>query len=182
MAPTEFVAKLFNRLLSEQDRYSTRVVAALSSSCDDRILKRTAKELSWRRRQILLLIQVAPRERLEAEPETPAAPAIDVMLARIPDDRARGLKREKAWPVLADKGEVLLRSVLHADRLHAAVRTDRAYLVGYAAKGAGEVVTDEAGAVIVAGGADEFSDSVLRLLQDGNQRAALADKGKVYAR
>ena len=68
MAPTEFVAKLFNRLLSEQDRYSTRVVAALSSSCDDRILKRTAKELSWRRRQIKFRI-VKSNERAHGKVE-----------------------------------------------------------------------------------------------------------------
>ncbi len=55
-------------------------------------------------------------------------------------------------------------------------------VVGYAAMGATEVLTIESGAAIVEGGADAFSEQVLTLLRDGERRAALAEKGKHYAR
>jgi glycosyltransferase involved in cell wall biosynthesis len=55
-------------------------------------------------------------------------------------------------------------------------------VVAYAALGAGEVLTADAGAIIVEGGPEVFANAVVYLLQDRDERLALAEKGRLYAR
>lgn len=58
MTPEEFMGKLFDRLLVERDRHSTRLVSALSGSCDDRIVARARKNAAaWRRRTKIQVVE-----------------------------------------------------------------------------------------------------------------------------
>ncbi len=55
-------------------------------------------------------------------------------------------------------------------------------VVAYADLGAGEVLTDDAGAITLKGGPEIFANAVICLLQDRDARLALAEKGRLYAR